>query len=401
MTRPRRMAAVAVALLVGWAAGPGCEPAAPPPAAGPIQVEITRADDTKVRGTFGPPTIRLKTPKIDEAVVNCAKLKAVVFAEDDGQVIAEATLTDDDHLSGEFLDKVLPVTIGGRAEALVPLKDVQQIRFLHEHHWSLLGAVLGLITLAVMEIVLGVDNIIVLAIVSGKLPPDQQPRARQIGLIAALVTRLGLLFTLSWLLGLTKPIFHLPDNPVLRNPDARAVSMRDIILFVGGGFLIRKSVKEMHENLEEKKRAAARPADGEAADARPADGPAKKYRRFWPTIAEIAFIDIVFSLDSVITAVGMVDELWVMVGGMLIAVGVMMFAAGPIARFVDKHPTIKVLALSFLILIGVMLVAESLGQHMNKGYIYFAMAFGVAVEFVNLRMRGAGPEAPAEPTAVS
>lgn len=391
MTRPRRMAAVAIVLLVaGWAFADG--PAAPALAgknAPPVPVEISRPDGTKVRGTFGPPSVSLWTDNLDPGTIPVSRLKKLEMGRADGGVTATATLTDDDHLTGELKADVLPVTLDGRAEALKPVDDVVEIKFLHERAWSWGGAILGLVTLAIMEIVLGVDNIIVLAIVSGKLPKEQQAKARRLGLIAALATRLGLLFTLSWLLGLTRPLFHIPDNPILHSPEARAVSLRDIILAAGGLFLIRKSVKEMHEKVEEKKAHAAGTA------------PAKKLGRFWPTIFEIAMIDILFSLDSVITAVGMVDELWVMVGGMLIAVGVMMLAAGPIARFVDKHPTITVLALSFLILIGVMLVAESLGQHINKGYIYFAMAFGVAVEVINLRMRGADSAAHPEPASVS
>jgi predicted tellurium resistance membrane protein TerC len=341
----------------------------------PISVELTKTDGSKILGRYGPRTIQVKTEQFDEVTIDTDKLKSLIFAEDGGTVSVSVTLTDNDTLDGQFLSSSIPVTIQGRAEVYRPGSEIQQVRFLHSKHQTLLGAVLGLITLAVMEIILGVDNIIVLAIVSDKLPQHEQVIARRIGLIAALLTRLGLLFTLTWLLGLTKPLFYLPENPLLTAPESRAISLRDLILAGGGAFLIRKSVKEMHESIEHRQSIAHPQAVR------------KPSARFWPTIALIAGIDIVFSLDSVITAVGMVDEVWVMVGGMLIAVGVMMIAAEPIARFVAKHPTVKILALSFLILIGVLLVAESLGQHIDKGYIYFAMAFAVAVEMVNMRMR--------------
>jgi predicted tellurium resistance membrane protein TerC len=234
-----------------------------------------------------------------------------------------------------------------------------------------------------MEIILGVDNIIFLAILASKVDPPRQPAARRIGLLAALGTRILLLFSLTWLLGLTRPLFELPELPLLQTAEARGVSWRDLILFAGGVFLIGKSVVEMHEKLEH-------------AKAQHKGGPstAKAAASFASVIAQIAVIDIVFSLDSVITAVGMVEDLWVMVTAMLLAVGVMMFSAGPIARFVDRRPTVKVLALAFLILIGVLLVAEALGQHIDKGYIYFAMAFAVGVEMVNMRLRK--PDEPGE-----
>jgi predicted tellurium resistance membrane protein TerC len=235
----------------------------------------------------------------------------------------------------------------------------------------------SLATLTLMEIVLGIDNIIFLAIVAGRLPEHQQARARRIGLGAALGTRLLLLFTLSILLGLTAPVFVLPDLPLLHDLEAREVSWRDIILFAGGLFLIGKSVFEIHEKLEHAR--SQHESGGQSAP---------KQTTFLRAIVTIAILDIVFSLDSVITAVGMVDQLWVMVTAMVIAMIVMLIFAGPISRYVDRHPTIKLLALAFLILIGVLLVAESLGQHIDKGYIYFAMAFSVVMEMINLRLRG-------------
>lgn len=223
---------------------------------------------------------------------------------------------------------------------------------------------LALVTLAGLEIVLGVDNIIFISILCGRLPEHQRARARTLGLMFAMVTRIGLLFTLSWLMTLTAPLFDIAG---------KAFSGRDLILIGGGLFLLWKSVHEIHNALE-------------GAEEAPA-GTAAVTATFGAVIAQIAIIDIVFSLDSVITAVGMVDELAIMVIAIVIAVGVMLFAAGPIGRFVDRHPTIKMLALSFLILVGVALIGEGWGFHIPKGYIYFAMAFSVAVEMLNLRLR--------------
>ncbi|MGL4419336.1 MAG: TerC family protein [Gemmataceae bacterium] len=226
-----------------------------------------------------------------------------------------------------------------------------------------------------MEIVLGVDNVIFLAILVAKLPRHQQPKARWIGLGAALGTRLGLLFSLSFLLGLTATVVSLPV-PFL-SLDARELSWRDIILLAGGIFLIVKSIKEIREKIEHAD--AMREAGGVE--------PVRIAASFVKTIIQIAIIDIVFSLDSVITAVGMVDIVWVMVVAMVIAMLVMLFFAGPIGDFVERRPTVKVLALAFLVLIGVMLIGESFGQHIDKGYIYFAMGFAVLIELVNLRIR--------------
>lgn len=235
-----------------------------------------------------------------------------------------------------------------------------------------------LATLSAMEIVLGIDNIVFIAILAGKLPPEKQRAARQIGLMVALVSRLLLLFTISFILGLTRPLFHLSDWGIPREwfgEEFDAVSIRDLILLAGGMFLIAKSTWEIHNKLEG---GAEKPAPTAA-------------RQFGAVLAQIAILDIVFSLDSVITAVGMVRELWVMATAMVIAVAVMLVFAGPISNFVHRHPTLKILALSFLILIGVMLVAEGLGQHINKGYIYFAMAFSLAVELLNLKIRRGQP----------
>jgi predicted tellurium resistance membrane protein TerC len=241
--------------------------------------------------------------------------------------------------------------------------------------------IIPLLTLTVMEIVLGIDNIIFIALVAGRLPAGQQATARQLGLGLALITRLLLLCALSWLLGLTRTLFTLSDLGVPAGwlpPAANEVSGRDLILIGGGLFLIGKSVFEIHGKLEG---ASHERADGKGAG-----------RLGW-ALVQIVVLDIIFSLDSVITAVGMAQQLWVMIVAMVLAVGVMLVFAGPVSAFVHRHPTIQMLALSFLILIGVMLVAEGIEKHIERGYIYFAMAFSLIVELLNLRLRK-----PAAPT---
>ncbi len=222
-------------------------------------------------------------------------------------------------------------------------------------------------TLTFLEIVLGVDNIIFISILSGKLPAPQQPRARRVGLLGAMLTRVLLLFSLAWVIGLTAPLFTAVGRPI---------SGRDLILIGGGLFLLAKATFEMHERLEGEE-------DGQSEGRAAAS--------FASVIAQIMVLDIVFSLDSVITAVGMVDEVWVMVAAVVVSVGIMMLAAEPISGFVHRHPTVKMLALSFLLLIGLSLLLEGLGQHIPKGYIYFAMGFSVFVEMINLRVRRRTP----------
>ena len=225
---------------------------------------------------------------------------------------------------------------------------------------------LGLLTLTVLEIVLGIDNIIFISILAGKLPQQQQGRARRVGLAGAMFTRIALLATLAWIIRLTAPLFQLLGHPF---------SGRDLILVAGGLFLIAKSTREIHEGLE-----------GET------DHAGTRVRAsFAGVVGQIVLLDIVFSLDSVITAVGMARHLPVMIAAVVLAVGVMMFAAAPISDFVHRHPTVKMLALSFLLMIGVSLIADGLGQHIAKGYIYFAMGFSVFVEMLNLRMRARTP----------
>ena len=223
---------------------------------------------------------------------------------------------------------------------------------------------IALVSLAAMEIVLGIDNIVFITILVGRVPPEKRDAVRRIGIVAALVMRLGLLFAISAIMKLTEPVFTVLDN---------ALSGRDLILLGGGLFLIFKATLEIHHKLE---------GGGEEAGA---DGKPKKARGAGMVILQIMIIDIVFSLDSVITAVGMAQQLWVMVTAMIIAVGVMLIFAGRIGDFVERHPSVKILALSFLMLIGVMLVAESLGQHIDKGYVYFAMAFSLLVELLNIK----------------
>jgi predicted tellurium resistance membrane protein TerC len=221
-------------------------------------------------------------------------------------------------------------------------------------------AIIALITLTVLEVVLGVDNVIFISILAGKLPADQQDRARKVGLMAAMAMRIALLFSLAWIVRLTAPIVTILE---------RGISGRDLILLGGGLFLLAKATREIHEKLE-----------GEEGEVTARVAPS-----FGAVIGQIMLLDIVFSLDSVITAVGMADQLAVMVLAVMIAVGIMLVSAASISRFVNEHPTVKVLALSFLLLIGVSLIAEGLGTHIPKGYIYFAMAFSVFVEMINLR----------------
>ncbi|HUF14143.1 MAG TPA: TerC family protein [Longimicrobiales bacterium] len=217
-------------------------------------------------------------------------------------------------------------------------------------------------TLTALEIVLGIDNVVFISILAGKLPKDQQKKARTVGLGLAMFMRIALLFAISWVIGLTAPLFEVL---------AQEISGRDLILLFGGLFLIGKATHEIHQKLE-----------GEEGH-----GSKRVPPTFTAVIVQILALDLVFSLDSVITAVGMVDEIAIMIAAVVVAIGFMMVFAGPVSRFVDDHPTVKMLALSFLILIGVMLVAESFEQHIPKGYIYFAMAFSVGVEMLNLWMR--------------
>ncbi|REK03624.1 MAG: TerC family protein [Acidobacteria bacterium] len=220
------------------------------------------------------------------------------------------------------------------------------------------------LTLAALELVLGIDNIIFITILADKLPPEQRDRARRIGLGLALFLRIGLLAMLSWIIGLTAPLFTVL---------AQEISGRDLILVVGGLFLLFKSTREVHQLLEgeEGHRSARVPAT------------------FTAVLVQIILIDAVFSLDSIITAVGMVDELAIMVAAVVVAVALMMVAAAPIGRFVSRRPTIKVVAMSFLFVIGVMLIADGFDHHVPKGYIYFAMAFSLVVELINMRVRTA------------
>lgn len=225
---------------------------------------------------------------------------------------------------------------------------------------------IALVTLTLLEVVLGIDNVVFISILAGKLPPEQQPKARKVGLSLALITRVLLLLSISWVVGLTKPLFQIFQHPV---------SGRDLILLIGGLFLIAKSTHEIHGKLEgEEGHASARVAPS-----------------FASVIIQILLLDVVFSLDSVITAVGMVKQVSVMIIAVVIAVLFMLAFAGRISDFIERHPTLKMLALSFLILIGVTLVAESMHREIPKGYIYFAMAFSVGVEVLNIKLRKKAP----------
>jgi predicted tellurium resistance membrane protein TerC len=224
---------------------------------------------------------------------------------------------------------------------------------------------IALVTLTVLEVVLGIDNVIFISILAGKLPKGDQERARRIGLMAAMVMRILLLLSIAWIMRLTEPLFSI---------GSRGLSGRDLILAIGGLFLIFKATREIHEKLEgEDGQVSARVAPSLAA-----------------VVAQIMVLDIVFSLDSVITAVGMAEHVSVMIVAVVLAVGIMLFSSGAVSRFVDAHPTVKVLALSFLLLIGCSLIADGFGVHVPKGYIYFAMGFSVFVEMINLRVSKRG-----------
>jgi predicted tellurium resistance membrane protein TerC len=221
---------------------------------------------------------------------------------------------------------------------------------------------IALLTLTVLEIVLGIDNIVFISILAGKLPPDQRERARKVGLSLAMLLRVGLLLSITWVMQLTTPIISAMGQDI---------SGRDLILIIGGLFLMAKSTHEIHGNLE-----------GEVGE-----GSTRVAASFGAVIVQILLLDIVFSLDSVITAVGMAEDVAVMVLAVVIAVGVMLVSSGTIGEFVERHPTVKMLALSFLLLIGMSLLAEGFDQHIPKGYIYFAMGFSIFVEMINLRVR--------------
>jgi predicted tellurium resistance membrane protein TerC len=225
-------------------------------------------------------------------------------------------------------------------------------------------SLIALLTLTSLEIVLGIDNIVFISILVGKLPAAQQPRARQIGLLLAMGMRIALLLAIGWVMGLTRPLFSLMDH---------SFAGRDLILLFGGLFLVAKATWEIHDKLE---------GASHSTDDKP-----RERAGYGAILAQIVMLDIVFSLDSVITAVGMAKQVEIMIAAVVIAVGVMMAFARAIADFIDRHPTMKMLALSFLLLIGVILIADGFGQHVSKGYVYFAMAFSLFVEVLNIRTR--------------
>ena len=251
----------------------------------------------------------------------------------------------------------MPALPGASIVAAIPYESETMNWLTDPESW------VALLTLLSLEIVLGIDNIIFIAILTAKLPAEQQGRARTIGLALAMVTRLALLCSIAWLTRLTQPLFTI---------HGKDFAGRDLIFIVGGLFLLTKTTREIHSRIE---------GDDHGPDG-PRVGPS-----FASILVQIMLLDMVFSLDSIITAVGMVDEIPIMIAAVVLAVGVMMFASGGISRFVERHPTIKMLALSFLLLIGVTLIAEGWGQHVSKGYIYFAMGFSLFVEFLNQRQR--------------
>jgi predicted tellurium resistance membrane protein TerC len=340
-------------------------------ASSPITVKGDRLNASPFEGTLATKTLSIRT-EFGSVVVDAAKIKSMSFRESKrGGTTAVIELDDHSRMQGILQTPTISIQSADAVEEIDPA-TITTMKFVKKIPFSLITILLGLVTLTLMEVVLGVDNIIFLAILVDKLPQPQQRSARNIGLAAALGTRLLLLFSLSWLLGLTRPFFTMPELPFLTDPEARDISFRDLILLVGGLFLVANSVRELHHKLESGKQPETK---------------VKQASRFASIIVQIAIMDIIFSLDSVITAVGMVEEVWVMVVAMVIAMIVMLLFARTISDFVNRNPTIKVLALSFLILIGVLLVAESLGQHIDKGYIYFAMAFAMVIELINMRLR--------------
>lgn len=233
--------------------------------------------------------------------------------------------------------------------------------------WTDPNVWISFLTLCALEIVLGIDNIVFISILTNRLPVKDQKPALRLGLVFAMVMRIGLLFSISWVMGLTEPLFQILGQ---------LISGRDLILILGGLFLLYKSINEIHNKFEDE------------AEAEKVGG--KKKTNFVSVIGQILLIDLVFSLDSVITAVGMVDHISIMVAAVIVSVSVMLVSASTIANFVNRHPAVKVLALAFLIMIGTALIAEGLDFHFPKGYIYFAMAFSVAVEFINIRLGARG-----------
>ncbi len=293
------------------------------------------------------------------------------------------------HNSADRIDSNRQIAYPGRQLLVNRRSNVRGLprRNAKRRIYTLMENLIALVALTAMEIVLGIDNIVFIVILTGRLPKDQQKLGRRVGLLAAMGMRVLLLMFLSAILGLTKDVFALTDLGIPAawfggDEEIIGVSVRDLILLVGGLFLIGKSVFEIHERLEDHTR----------------ETKTVEHPSFTSVVIQIMILDIVFSLDSVITAVGMAEHLWVMIVAVMLAVGVMMLFSERISTFIEHNPTLKMLALSFLILIGVVLVAEGSGVKMNKGYIYFAMAFSMAVEFLNIRVRRARAHA-SSPTA--
>ncbi|MEZ6139137.1 MAG: TerC family protein [Zavarzinella sp.] len=333
---------------------------------------VVKTNGEEVRGSLKNATFHLKTPYGSQEFEG-KFIKKIVFRDGDSDSGHDSIeLIDEEHFSGKLVEDKIEI-LQKNGPISLSTKELRQLRTTRGSEQTMWAILLGLVMLAAMEIVLGIDNLVFLAIIAAKLPQEQQPKARRLGLIIALVSRLLLLASLSFLLGLTKPLFTIPQLPLLTGLEAREISTRDLILLVGGAFLIFKSVSEIHEKIEHARQPKDQQTVGKAS--------------FVSVLVQIAILDIIFSLDSVITALGMVEDIWVMVVAMIIAMGVMMAFAETISNFVARHATLKILALAFLILIGVLLVAEGMGQHMNKGYIYFAMGFSLLIELINMRIR--------------
>ncbi len=236
------------------------------------------------------------------------------------------------------------------------------------------GVIISLLTLTFLEIVLGIDNIIFISIISAKLPKEQQPKSRQLGLLLAMGFRICLLFGITYIIKLTNPLFYIPF--IEHDGEAIGISVKDMILILGGLFLIAKSVSEIHHKLEDNITQSSETSVSK-----------KAVTSFGAVILQVIMIDAVFSIDSILTAIGLVDNVWIMIIAVIISIGIMMIFATPVANYIDRNPTLQILALAFLVAIGIILIAEGFHQHINKGYIYTAMAFGLSVEFLNMRLR--------------
>ena len=372
MRRPTLLLALLILILgVGPARRSPAADAAPAqdtPAAA-IAAEVTDANGDKREAKILSESIDIRT-NAGLYKLRLDKVKRLTWFDSEEGPTDTVELLNGERLHGEIVGEVF--TEGDKLDRTA----ARTLTLRRAADKTMTAVIVALITLTVMEIILGIDNIIFLAIVAARLPEERQPKARKIGLLAALGTRILLLLSITFLMGLTKPLFTLPALPFFEDIEARQVTARDLILLLGGLFLLVKSVHEIHAKLEEG-----------GHDATKEEAMKPKSVSFAGVLVQIALIDILFSLDSVITAIGMVDQVWIMIAATTIAMLVMLAFADPIANFVNRHPTVKMLALAFLILIGAVLILEGFGGHVDKGYVYFAMGFAFAVEALNLRFR--------------